>query len=75
MPNWCNNLLEVSGPPTVLQAFDRAFRGRPAQWQLPEPDDMSLDSLVALVRQHLEVLRAPQQQPGSAVRAWQAGRL
>lgn len=35
MPNWCSNVLEVTGPKEVLQNFKKRFKGKKVIW--PDP--------------------------------------
>ncbi|MEW6770053.1 MAG: hypothetical protein AB1330_01485 [Bacillota bacterium] len=44
MPNWCANILNVSGPPELVEDFDRRFKGRPACWP------MSIHEICTLMR-------------------------
>lgn len=56
MPNWCNNILTVSGPPERMKIFDEAFKGRPPFWPLQEAELSRLSNEEKLIaeQQNLE---------------------
>lgn len=40
MPNWCENVLVVTGTEERVNQFDKAFQSKPAIWKDGEPEDV-----------------------------------
>lgn len=61
MPNWCENILVVTGDDTELSKFDKTFKGRPALWSLEEFELGVEDFDVAMAKKAAEWNEMPLQ--------------